>query len=265
MQRVAIARALVHRPDLILADEPTGNLDPGTAERVIDLLAAQVRHEGAACVLVTHSRMAAARADRTLVLRADGIVAAGPDAHGPLLQALSWPELRLHPWRHATALLAVVLGVALAFSVQLINESALSEFGAAVRSVNGEADFELRSAYRGAAGGFDEQLYARVAAHPQVAIASPVVEIDTVALAADGRRVALRVLGLDMLVAAPLAPGLLPRAFDGEARLAMLDPDAVFLNPAAQQALGSRPTASSSATEAARRQHDCARCGSPGR
>ena len=75
LQRVAIARALVHRPDLILADEPTGNLDPKTAERVIDLLAAQVRSEGAACVLVTHSRMAAARADRTLLLSADGISA----------------------------------------------------------------------------------------------------------------------------------------------------------------------------------------------
>ncbi len=163
-----------------------------------------------------------------------------------LLQALSWPELRLHPWRNATALLAVMLGVALAFSVQLINESALSEFGAAVRSVNGQADFELRSAYRGSAGGFDEQLYARVAKHPQVAIASPVVELDTYALGAGGKRAPLRVLGLDMLVAAPLSPSLLPRPFAGEARLAMLDPGAVFLNPAAQQALGlTAPTASS--------------------
>jgi putative ABC transport system ATP-binding protein len=76
LQRVAIARALVHRPALILADEPTGNLDPTTAERVIDLLAAQVRHEGAACVLVTHSRMAAARADRMLTLTGAGIVPA---------------------------------------------------------------------------------------------------------------------------------------------------------------------------------------------
>jgi putative ABC transport system ATP-binding protein len=76
LQRVAIARALVHRPPLVLADEPTGNLDPETAERVIELLSTQVRAEGAACVLVTHSRAAAARADRVLRLSAHGIEAA---------------------------------------------------------------------------------------------------------------------------------------------------------------------------------------------
>ena len=75
LQRVAIARALVHRPPLVLADEPTGNLDPDTAERVIELLATQVRAEGAACVLVTHSKAAAARADRVLRLSAHGIEA----------------------------------------------------------------------------------------------------------------------------------------------------------------------------------------------
>jgi putative ABC transport system ATP-binding protein len=73
LQRVAIARALVHRPQLILADEPTGNLDPATAERVMDLLSAQVRHHGAACVLVTHSRAAAQRADRVLTLTPTGM------------------------------------------------------------------------------------------------------------------------------------------------------------------------------------------------
>jgi putative ABC transport system ATP-binding protein len=73
LQRVALARALVHRPLLILADEPTGNLDPGTAERMMDLLQAQVRAEGAACLLVTHSAAAAARADRVLRLTATGI------------------------------------------------------------------------------------------------------------------------------------------------------------------------------------------------
>ena len=75
LQRVAIARALVHGPKLILADEPTGNLDPGTAERVMDVFATQVREHGAACVLVTHSRAAAARADRSVTLTPTGIVA----------------------------------------------------------------------------------------------------------------------------------------------------------------------------------------------
>ncbi len=74
LQRVALARALVHSPLLILADEPTGNLDPSTAERMLDVLVAQVRAEGAACLLVTHSTAAAARADRVLRLTATGIV-----------------------------------------------------------------------------------------------------------------------------------------------------------------------------------------------
>jgi putative ABC transport system ATP-binding protein len=75
LQRVAIARALVHRPQLILADEPTGNLDPATAERVMRLLAAQVRAQRAACVLATHSRAAAAHADRIVTLTPHGIEA----------------------------------------------------------------------------------------------------------------------------------------------------------------------------------------------
>ncbi|HAL37333.1 MAG TPA: ABC transporter ATP-binding protein [Polaromonas sp.] len=73
LQRVAIARALVHRPSLLLADEPTGNLDPGTAAKVMDALIAQTREHGASLVLVTHSQAAAARADRVLHLGSEGI------------------------------------------------------------------------------------------------------------------------------------------------------------------------------------------------
>ena len=73
LQRVAIARALIHRPGLLLADEPTGNLDPTTAALVMDALIAQTREHGASLVLVTHSQAAASRADRVLYLRSDGI------------------------------------------------------------------------------------------------------------------------------------------------------------------------------------------------
>ncbi len=73
LQRVAIARALVHGPDVLLADEPTGNLDPRTAGAVMDALMAQTRSQGSALVLVTHSEQAAARADRVLRLTASGL------------------------------------------------------------------------------------------------------------------------------------------------------------------------------------------------
>ena len=73
LQRVAIARALIHRPGLLLADEPTGNLDPTTAAKVMDALILQTRQHGASLVLVTHSQAAASRADRVLYLTSDGI------------------------------------------------------------------------------------------------------------------------------------------------------------------------------------------------
>ncbi|HSF21714.1 MAG TPA: ABC transporter ATP-binding protein [Burkholderiales bacterium] len=73
MQRVAIARALVHRPLLLLADEPTGNLDADTAKQVLALLRQQVKRESGAGILVTHSAVAAASTDRVLTLSADGL------------------------------------------------------------------------------------------------------------------------------------------------------------------------------------------------
>ncbi|MCG6120684.1 MAG: ABC transporter ATP-binding protein [Blastomonas sp.] len=76
LQRVAIARALIHRPALILADEPTGNLDTDTASRILQLFADSTRNSGSAGLLVTHSAAAAAIADRTLVLTASGLAPA---------------------------------------------------------------------------------------------------------------------------------------------------------------------------------------------
>jgi putative ABC transport system ATP-binding protein len=73
MQRVAIARALVHRPRLLLADEPTGNLDPDTAADILRLLKSEIRSSGAAAIIVTHSPLAAANADRVLALTRDGL------------------------------------------------------------------------------------------------------------------------------------------------------------------------------------------------
>ena len=73
LQRVAIARALIHRPRLLLADEPTGNLDPGTASQVMQALVAQCRAHGAALVLVTHSVAATEQADRVLHLSPVGM------------------------------------------------------------------------------------------------------------------------------------------------------------------------------------------------
>jgi len=145
-------------------------------------------------------------------------------------------EWRHHPWRHAVALLAVALGVALAYSVHLINQSALAEFSAAVRTANGEPDLTLR----GPREGFDEALFDRIATDPSVALASPVLEVDTYGQAGDGKRVALRVLGLDLLRAAPLAPALMPRPAEGEDRLVFLDPEAAFPSTNVRSLIGAK-------------------------
>ena len=148
-----------------------------------------------------------------------------------LLKTFSWQELRHHPWRNAAAVLAVTLGVALAFSVHLINASALAEFSQAVRSVGGQPDLELRAVQ----GSFDESLYARVAQLPEVALASPVLEVSSYALNDKGERVPLRIVGVDALLVASVAPALMPRVKAAADRLALFSPGHVFLNAAARQ------------------------------
>ena len=152
-----------------------------------------------------------------------------------LLRTFSWQELRHHPWRSAAAALAVMLGVALAFSVHLINASALNEFSSAVRSAGGQPDFELRAVQ----GSLDERLFARVAGDERVAVASPVLEFATVAQLANGERKPLRVIGIDALLVASVAPALMPAPSSGADRFALFAPETAFLNPAARQALAS--------------------------
>jgi putative ABC transport system ATP-binding protein len=77
LQRVAIARALVHRPKLILADEPTGNLDPDTAQDILRLMRSEIKANRASGIMVTHSHAAAATADRVLMLAKDGLHPSG--------------------------------------------------------------------------------------------------------------------------------------------------------------------------------------------
>ncbi|NBW50601.1 MAG: ABC transporter permease [Betaproteobacteria bacterium] len=166
----------------------------------------------------------------------------------PLLCSFSWQELRQHPWRNAAAVVSVMLGVALAFSVHLINASALDEFSQAVRSVGGQPDLELRSA--NSTEGVPLALWGRLQRDPDIALASPVLEISTYALpapsatstnsSAEPKRTLLRVIGIDPLQVAAMAPDLLPRPdnTEGADRLSFFAPEAVFLNPLARQSLG---------------------------
>uniref|UniRef100_UPI00258E8AA3 ABC transporter permease n=1 Tax=uncultured Acidovorax sp. TaxID=158751 RepID=UPI00258E8AA3 len=159
-----------------------------------------------------------------------------------LLRTFSWQDLRHHPWRSAAAVAAVMLGVALAFAVHVINASALDEFSQAVRAVNGQPDLEVR-AMQGTLG---EDLFAQIATHPDVARANPVLEATAMASPAVHTSpatapTALRLLGADALLLPAMAPALMPRPWEGAARDALFAPATVYLNPAALQALGVPP------------------------
>jgi len=171
-------------------------------------------------------------------MSATGGSTGGRETGGPRLAdllRLSAREWSHHPWRHAVALLAVALGVALAYSVHLINRSALAEFSDAVRSTRGEPDLSLQAG----AGRLPERWLPALQADPVVRAASPVLALETLARGQPGAPAQrVRVLGLDALAVAALAPELLPRPAAGEPRLAMLDPQRVFLNAAARERLG---------------------------
>src|SRR5262249_34500933 len=131
-----------------------------------------------------------------------------------------------HPGRLALSVLAIALGVALGYAVQLINQAAVNEFAAAVQTLSGEADLSVR----GPRAGFDESLYPRLAAASEVALASPVLEVEA---KVPGRCEPLLIQGLDVFRAARIQP-FLASAAAGD-RLDFLKPDRVFLSAAAAE------------------------------
>ena len=151
-----------------------------------------------------------------------------------LLRTFSLREWRLHFWRTGAAVVAVALGVALAYSVQLINASALGEFSLALRSVQGEPDLQLRAS----GVGLPEAWYERMARDPRVAVASPMLEINSYATALDGQRQPIRVLGIDALLVAEMSRDLMPEPQADQPRLSVLSPGMVFLNPSARSLFG---------------------------
>lgn len=151
------------------------------------------------------------------------------------LRALSWPMARAQAGRQLLALLAIALGVALAYGVQLLNDSALGEFEAAQRQLTGTPDLVLAAEGGGA---LSDEWPARLAALPGVQQSAPVLEA---ALNLLPGRQGLRLLGLDALQSAQFRPALLPQPFVDQVAdagpLALLAPDAVYLNEAALRLL----------------------------
>lgn len=147
---------------------------------------------------------------------------------------LAWAEWRRHPWRQLAALLSVALGVALAFSVVLINESALAEFAAATRAANGDPDLSLTGT--GPMPSVPDGWLDGLADDPTVQVASPCIDAEGwVDSGAERWPVTLR--GVDALTVWAVAPDLMPQP-DTPSPVATLDPGLVFVNPTLAQRLG---------------------------
>jgi ABC-type lipoprotein export system ATPase subunit len=225
LQRVAIARALVHRPSIVLADEPTGNLDPSSAAGVIELLRDRIRGEGASGMLVTHSRAAAALADRAL------------DAHERRSRGISMNTV-------ARAVLGGALGPS-SRPAGAVRAGDRARRCARFRRGAGECvgrrrvrrrdeDAVGRSrprSARPARGVRRERLPARRARCGRRG-RKPGVEVDA---RIEGRDEALRIYGVDAFRAGAITPALVPTARDA---LDVLRPGNVFVTPAAASWLG---------------------------
>ena len=130
--------------------------------------------------------------------------------------------------RTVLAVLAIALGVALGYAVQLINAAAVNELAQGVQTLSGDADLEVR----GPRGGFPETIYPEIARMAGVAVAGPVVEVDAKVAGGDAP---LKIVGIDVFRAGFIQPGLTAASAD---RLDTLRPDALFVSPAAARWLG---------------------------
>ena len=159
---------------------------------------------------------------------------------GWLLTHLSGGYARHHPLRAIVQVIAIAIGVALGYAINLINASALDEFSGAVRHVLGQADFTVS----GGRLGFDERLYARIASLPEVDTASPIVEVEAPVPSmprSSAGLATLRVVGVDIFRAAPLSPALVGESEGSDTGPFALLGDGLFLSPAALERFKVRP------------------------
>ena len=199
-QRLAVARALVHDPPLVLADEPTGNLDEETAGAVLDLLDGLARETRKTVIMVTHSRRRRRRG------RPDRDHAARPARRAaPPVRALLWRtslrHLGQHPWQIGLSVLGIALGVAVAVAIDLASGSARRAFELSTEAVTGRATHQVV----GGPTGLPDRAYLALR-QLGVRAAAPVVAGDVAAPDHPGRT--FHLFGIDPFAEAPFRPYL---------------------------------------------------------